>query len=82
MRGYLPLIVERCRPSFIGDNLDPDAGRPPTHLARTRSSTCAADTTVIRPAITFDRISIRCRSRSLIAISPIRNLLRHQTRGE
>ncbi|TAX85369.1 hypothetical protein ELH94_32325 [Rhizobium leguminosarum] len=29
-----------------------------------RSSTCAADTIVIRPAITFDRISIRCRSRS------------------
>jgi hypothetical protein len=32
-------------------------------------------------AITFDKISIRCRSRSLIAINPIRNLPRHQTPG-
>lgn len=39
-----------------------------------RSSTCAADTIVIRLATTFDKISIRCRSRSLIAINPICNL--------
>lgn len=30
------------------------------------------DTNVIRPAMTFDKISIRCRSRSLVAINPIR----------
>ena len=33
-----------------------------------------ADTIVIRPATTFDKTSIRCRSRSLIAINPICNL--------
>ncbi|WP_196232146.1 hypothetical protein [Rhizobium etli] len=41
----------------------------------------AADTNVMRPAITFDKISIRCRSRSLIAINPIRNLPGHQNPG-
>src|SRR6478735_8067139 len=45
------------------------------------SSTCAADTNVMRPAITFDKTSIRCRSRSLIAINPIRNLPGHQNPG-
>jgi hypothetical protein len=42
----------------------------------------AADTVVIRPETTFDKTSIRCRSRSLIAINPICNLPHViQTRG-
>ncbi|MBB2750473.1 UNVERIFIED_ORG: hypothetical protein GGI57_001149 [Rhizobium aethiopicum] len=46
-----------------------------------RASTCDANTIVIRPSATFDKTSIRCRSRSLIAINPIRNLRRHQKAG-
>ncbi|ODR92306.1 hypothetical protein A8M32_05650 [Sinorhizobium alkalisoli] len=49
---------------------------------RTWHNTCAAETIVMRPSITFDKTSIRCRSRSLIAINPIRNLPGHQNRGE
>ncbi len=43
--------------------------------------TRAADTSVIRPSTTFDKTSIRCRSRSLIAINPIGNLPGHQNPG-